>query len=131
MSSQGGSSNSHAHSSNSQANTPLSPGDEVSPGDSPATPVSDATVKSVEQLSSKEQEVSDGLNQNMDSSSEKPESSKNISAVQEAQQAPSEKEASTPHEDDGVSCRRVCELPVKEFSSNLLIINFPFLLTIY
>ncbi|XP_075889880.1 C-Jun-amino-terminal kinase-interacting protein 4 isoform X2 [Nelusetta ayraudi] len=108
-SSQGGSSNSNAHSSNSQSIAPLSPADGASAGDSPAsggaTPgapasaaASDVAMESVVDLATKGREPSDGFNQNLDSSSEKPESSKNISAAQEAQQAG--EEASSPHKEE-------------------------------
>lgn len=118
MSSQGGSSNSNAHSSNSQSAAPLSPANGQSAGDSPAsggaTPgapasaaASDVAMESVVDLATKGREVSDGFNQNLDSSSERPESSKNISAVQEAQQAG--EEASSPHKEEGVYT--VCETP--------------------
>lgn len=106
MSSQGASSTSDAHSSNSQ-----SPADGASAADSPAssgatpgTPVSAATadvaMESAVGLSTKGQEVSDGFNQNLDSSSKKPDSSKNISAVQEAQQTGEEVSML---QDDGMS----------------------------
>lgn len=103
-SSQGASSTSDAHSSNSQY-----PADGVSAADSPAsgeaasgTPASaatsDAAVEPAVDSATKGQEVSDDFNPNLDSSSEKPEGSKDISAVQEAQQAG--EEAST-MQDDG------------------------------
>ncbi|KAM3592273.1 uncharacterized protein V6R79_016023 [Siganus canaliculatus] len=94
MSSQGASSKTNTttstHSTNSQSTTPLSPQDGASPGgDGSATPLStaasDVTMASVD-TPSKEPEVSDCLNENLDSTSEKPESSKNIAAVQEGQQ---------------------------------------------
>lgn len=116
MSSQGGASKSNTHSSNSQSTTPLSPHDgasagesSVSSGSAAGTPVSnaasDVTMESVE-TPVKEQEVSDGLNKNLDSNSEKPDSSKNISAVQEVQQGQSGQDASMPHKDDGVYCKK-------------------------
>lgn len=93
MSSQGASSTSDTHSSNWQspadgASAAVSP---ASIGATPGTPASAATsdvaTESAVDLAPKVQEVSDGFNQNLDSSSEKPEGSKNISAVQEVQQA--------------------------------------------
>lgn len=103
MSSQGASSTSDARNSNSQ-----SPADGASAGDGPAhtgatpgTPAStsDVAMEPLVALATTGQEVSDGFNQNLDSSSEKPESSKNISTAQEAKQAG--EEAST-LQNDGV-----------------------------
>lgn len=111
MSSQDGTSKSNTYSANSQSTTPLSPHDGVSAGMSPvsasATPLStaasDVAMESVE-TPVQEQEVSDGLNKNLDRNSEKPESNKNIAAVQEVQQAQFGHDASTPLKDDGLYC---------------------------
>lgn len=101
MSSQGGTSKSNTptstYSANSQSTTPLSPHDGVSAGVSPvssvgggsasATPLSTAASDvAMQSVDTPLQEVSDGLNKNLDRSSGKPESSKNIAAVQEGQQ---------------------------------------------
>lgn len=105
MSSQGATSTSDTHHSNSQ-----SPADGVSAADSPAssgtapgTPASAATsdvaMESAVDLATKGQEVSDGFNQNLDSTSEKPEGGKSISEVQEAQQAGGE---ASMQQDDGM-----------------------------
>ncbi|XP_070707364.1 C-Jun-amino-terminal kinase-interacting protein 4 [Pempheris klunzingeri] len=100
--SQGGTSLSNTptstYSTNAQATTPLSPHDGVSTavssvsglgGSASATPqstaASDSAMESVD-TASQEQEVSDGLNKNLDRNSGKPESSKNIAAVQEGDQ---------------------------------------------
>ncbi|XP_076615507.1 C-Jun-amino-terminal kinase-interacting protein 4 isoform X3 [Chaetodon auriga] len=118
MSSQGGASKSSTPSStsaNSQSSTPLSPHDGASTGVSPvstvgsgsasATPLStaasDVAMESVD-TPLKEQEVSDGLNKNLDRNSGKPESSKNIAAVQEGQQGQlgDDGQDSTPRKDD-------------------------------
>ncbi|KAM6964261.1 LOW QUALITY PROTEIN: C-Jun-amino-terminal kinase-interacting protein 4-like [Tautogolabrus adspersus] len=82
MSSQGGTSKSNTSSStfsaNSQSTTPLSPHS----GES--TDASDVAMESVD-TPLQEQGGSDGLNTNLDRNSGKPESSKNIAAVQEGQ----------------------------------------------
>lgn len=62
-------------------------------------------------LAATRQEVSDGFNQNLDGSSEKPESSRNILAAQEAQQAG--EEASTLQE-DGESVKLRVHLEVND-----------------
>ncbi|XP_029311729.1 C-Jun-amino-terminal kinase-interacting protein 4 isoform X2 [Cottoperca gobio] len=107
LSSQGGASKSNtptsSYSANSQSTTPLSPHDGVSTGMStvssvtpPSTAASDVAMESVEQ------EFSEGLNQNLDWSRGKPESRKNIAAVQEGQQGQAGHDASTPLKaDDG------------------------------
>lgn len=102
MSAQGASSTSDSHSSDSQS--PADGASAASSGETPGTPASAATsdvaIESAVNLATKGREVSDGFNQNLDSSSEKPESSKNISAVHEAQQAGEE---ASMLQDDGVS----------------------------
>lgn len=114
MSSQDGTSKSNTYSANSQSTTPLSPHDGVSAGMSPvstgsasATPLStaasDVAMESLE-TPVQEQEVSEGLNKNLDRNGEKPESKKNIAAVQEVQQAQFGHDASTPLNDDGLYC---------------------------
>lgn len=79
----------------------------MSTGSTSATPLStaqsDVTMESVE-TPLREQEVSDGLNKNLDGNSEKPESNKNIAAVQDVQQAQFGDDASSPLRDDGVYC---------------------------
>lgn len=60
-----------------------------------------ATVESAE-MPVREQEVSDGLNKNLDRNSEKPQSNKNIAAVQDVQQAQFGDDATPPLRDDGV-----------------------------
>ncbi|XP_036936616.1 C-Jun-amino-terminal kinase-interacting protein 4 isoform X1 [Acanthopagrus latus] len=97
MSSQGGSSKNtptSTYNANSQSTTPLSPHDGVSAvragsasATSLSTAASDVTMESVD-MPLQEHEVSDRLNKNLDSNSGKPESSKNITAVQEGQQGP-------------------------------------------
>ncbi|XP_037611232.1 C-Jun-amino-terminal kinase-interacting protein 4 isoform X3 [Sebastes umbrosus] len=96
MSSQGVTSKSNTptstYSANSQSTTPLSPHDGAPAGMSPrssggsasVTPMS--TAASDVAMESAEQGVSDGLNKNLDWSSGKPESSKNIAAVQGGRQ---------------------------------------------
>ncbi|XP_060885036.1 C-Jun-amino-terminal kinase-interacting protein 4 isoform X4 [Labrus mixtus] len=83
MASQGGTSKSNTSSStfsaNSQSTTPQSPHS----GES--TDASDVAMESVD-TPLQEQGVSEGLNKNLDRTSGKPESSKNITAVQEGQQ---------------------------------------------
>ncbi|XP_038591359.1 C-Jun-amino-terminal kinase-interacting protein 4 isoform X1 [Micropterus salmoides] len=101
MSSQGGTSKlntpSSTHSVNSQSTTPLSPHDGLSTGTSlvssvgggfaSATPLSTAASDvAMESVPRPEQEVSDGLNKNLDRNSGKPEGSKNITVMQEGQQ---------------------------------------------
>nr|XP_033466860.1 C-Jun-amino-terminal kinase-interacting protein 4 isoform X5 [Epinephelus lanceolatus] len=99
MSSQGGTSKSNTptstYSANSQSTTPLSPHDGASTGMSPvsslgggsATPLSTAASDvALESVDTPLQEVSDRLNKNLDCNSGKPESSKNIAAVQGGQQ---------------------------------------------
>lgn len=107
MSCQGGTSKSNAHSANSQSTTPLSPHNGMSPGSASATPLStaasDVAMESVD-TPTRDQEVSDGLNKNLDGNSEKPESSKNIAAVQEIQQVQCGHDASTALKDDGLYC---------------------------
>ncbi|CAK6976431.1 C-Jun-amino-terminal kinase-interacting protein 4 [Scomber scombrus] len=92
---------SSAYSGSSQSSTPLSPHDGASAGSSPrsslgggsasasATPLSaaasDVTMESAG-TPPQEEKGSDGLNKNLNWSSGKPDSSKNISAVQEGQQ---------------------------------------------
>eukprot|EP00064_Thunnus_orientalis_P013610 superscaffoldBa00002246_g13649 len=103
MSSQDGASKSNtptsAHSGSSQSATPLSPHDGASAGMSTvsslgggsasAAPLSaaasDVAMESVD-TPLQDEEGSDGLNKNLNRNSGKPESSKNISAVQEGQQ---------------------------------------------
>lgn len=79
----------------------------VSTGSASATPLStaesDVAMEPVE-TPEQEQEVSDGLNKNLDRNSEKPESNKNIAAVQDVQQAQFGDDASPPLKDDGVYC---------------------------
>lgn len=97
MSSQGGSSKNtptSTYNANSQSTTPLSPHDGVSAvragsasATSLSTAASDVTMESVD-MPLHEQEVSDRLNKNLDRNNGKPESSKNITAVQEGQQSP-------------------------------------------
>lgn len=74
----------------------------VSTGSASATPLStaasDVAMESVDTPTG-DQEVSDGLNKNLDRNSEKPESSKNITAVQEVQFG---QDASTSLRDDGL-----------------------------
>lgn len=125
MSSQGGTSKSNTptstYSANSQSTTPLSPQDGVSAGMSPvssvrggsasatplATTASDVAMESVD-TPLQEQEVSDGLNKNLDRNSGKQDSSKNITAVQEGQQDQlghaAQHSASTPLKGDGQYC---------------------------
>lgn len=67
----------------------------------PSTAESDVTMESVE-TAAQEQEVSDGLNKNLDRNSEKPDSNKNIAAVRDAQQGQLEDDASLPLKDDGL-----------------------------
>lgn len=96
LSSQGGSSKSNTPPSSYSTNstTPLSPHDGASAGMSPgstsvtslSTTASDVAMESVD-TPLQEQEFSDGLNKNLDRSSRKPESSKNIAAMQEGQQS--------------------------------------------
>ncbi|XP_027144807.1 C-Jun-amino-terminal kinase-interacting protein 4 isoform X1 [Larimichthys crocea] len=96
LSSQGGSSKSNTPPSSYSTNstTPLSPHDgasaRMSPGStsvtSLSTTASDVAMESVD-TPLQEQEFSDGLNKNLDRSSKKPESSKNIAAMQEGQQS--------------------------------------------
>ncbi|XP_042363504.1 C-Jun-amino-terminal kinase-interacting protein 4 isoform X2 [Plectropomus leopardus] len=100
-SSQGGTSKSNTPTStcsaNSQSTTPLSPHDGASTGLSPvsslggasasATPLSTAASDvAMESVDTPLQEVSDGLNKNLDWNSGKPDSNKNIAAVQGGQQ---------------------------------------------
>lgn len=79
----------------------------ASTGSASATPLSaaesDVAMEPVE-TPEQEREVSDGLNKNLDRNSEKPESNKNIAAVQDAQQAQFGGDASPPLKDDGVCC---------------------------
>ncbi|KAM9336112.1 C-Jun-amino-terminal kinase-interacting protein 4 isoform 2-T2 [Symphorus nematophorus] len=103
MSSQGGTSKSNTP-ANSQSTTPLSPHDGASTvGGGSVTPLStaasDVTMESVD-TPLKEHEVSEGLNKNLDRNSGKPESSKNIAAMQEGQQGELGPDASTPIKDD-------------------------------
>ncbi|XP_063748842.1 C-Jun-amino-terminal kinase-interacting protein 4 isoform X4 [Eleginops maclovinus] len=98
--SQGGASKSNTSSlsANSQSNTQKSPHDGVSSGMSPVssgTPLSPAASN----VSMESNEVSDRLNKNLDRSRGKPESSKNIAAVQEGQQGQPGQDASTPLKD--------------------------------
>ncbi|XP_034717207.1 C-Jun-amino-terminal kinase-interacting protein 4 isoform X4 [Etheostoma cragini] len=93
MSSQGGPTKSNTptstHNANSQSNTPLSPHDRVSTGMSPVshqgegsaslTPVPIASLDIA--MESVEQEVSDGLNKNLDRNHGTPKSSKHIAAM--------------------------------------------------
>ncbi|XP_071062909.1 C-Jun-amino-terminal kinase-interacting protein 4 isoform X4 [Pseudochaenichthys georgianus] len=119
--SQGGASksNTYSHSANSQSTTQPSPHDGVSTGMSPLTsgsplspltsgsPLSPLTSGSplspaASNVSTESEEVSDGLNKNLDGSRGKPEGSKNIAAVQEGQQGQPGHDASTPLKaDDG------------------------------
>ncbi|XP_050928380.1 C-Jun-amino-terminal kinase-interacting protein 4 [Lates calcarifer] len=109
MSSQGGSSKSNTPTS---AHMPLTPHDGASSGVSPvsslgdgsasATPLSTASDVAMESVDTppQEQGASDGLDKNLDWSSGKPESSKNIAAVQEGQQG--QESPSTPRKgEDG------------------------------
>ncbi|KAK2820907.1 hypothetical protein Q5P01_023866 [Channa striata] len=113
MSCQGGTSKSNtptsAYSSNSQSTTPLSPHGGVSTRMSSVSSTeggcaaSDVTMESVE-TSWQKQEASDGLNKNLDWNGGKPESSKDIAAVQEGQQGQlghdNQDPASTPLKDE-------------------------------
>ncbi|XP_074518872.1 C-Jun-amino-terminal kinase-interacting protein 4 [Halichoeres trimaculatus] len=105
MSSQGGSSKSNTPSTisaNSQSPTTLSPNDgesartrpvsSVGGGSASVTLSTDASDVAMESVNTplQEQEASDGFNKNLDRNSGKPESSKNISAVQEGQMAGAE-----------------------------------------
>lgn len=109
-SSQGGTSKSNTptstYSGNSQSTTPLSPSHgEASTGVSPVSSLgggstaSDVTMESVD-TSLQKQDASDRLNKNLDWNNGKPESSKNITAVQEGQQGQlgcdAQESASTP-----------------------------------
>lgn len=95
MSSQDVTSNSNTptstYSGNSQASAPLSPHGGASTGVSPVSSLgggstaSDVTMESMD-TSHQKQDASDRLNKNLDWNSGKPESSKNITAVQEGQQ---------------------------------------------
>ncbi|CAJ1081114.1 C-Jun-amino-terminal kinase-interacting protein 4 isoform X6 [Xyrichtys novacula] len=96
MSSQGGASKSNTPTCNSQSTTPLSPHEAESArmrpvssvgGSASVTPSSDTSDVAMESVDTplQEREVLDGLNKNLDRNSGKPESSKNISAVQEGQ----------------------------------------------
>lgn len=124
MSSQGGASKSNTptstYSGNSQSTSPLSPHSGATTGMSPmsslggssasATPLSaaasDVAMESVD-TPRQEEEGSDGLNKNLNWSSGKPESSKNIS-VQEGQQGQlghgGQDSARTPVKADGQYC---------------------------
>ncbi|XP_059180898.1 C-Jun-amino-terminal kinase-interacting protein 4-like isoform X1 [Centropristis striata] len=94
MSSQGGTSKSNTptstFSANSQSTTPLSPHDGastgMSPGSGPDGVTSLSSTASDVAMESVDREVSDGLNKNLDWNSGKPESNKDIAAVQEGQQ---------------------------------------------
>ncbi|XP_014189531.1 C-Jun-amino-terminal kinase-interacting protein 4 isoform X1 [Haplochromis burtoni] len=93
------------YSNNSQSTTPLSPFDGGSTGMSPMSSLgrgsaSDVAMESVD-TPLKDQETSDGHNKNLDRSSGKPESNKNIAAVQEGQQKGPESDATPLKEDDG------------------------------
>uniref|UniRef100_A0AAX7V6S3 C-Jun-amino-terminal kinase-interacting protein 4 n=1 Tax=Astatotilapia calliptera TaxID=8154 RepID=A0AAX7V6S3_ASTCA len=92
------------YSNNSQSTTPLSPFDGGSTGMSPMSSLgrgsaSDVAMESVD-TPLKDQETSDGHNKNLDRSSGKPESNKNIAAVQEGQQKGPESDT-TPLKEDG------------------------------
>ncbi|XP_044034080.1 C-Jun-amino-terminal kinase-interacting protein 4 isoform X4 [Siniperca chuatsi] len=109
------------YSANSQFTTPLSPHEGLSAGMSPAsgagggsafaTPLSiaasDVAMESVD-TPLQEQEVSDGLNKNLDRNSGKLEGSKNIAAVQEGQQGQlgHDGQASTPLKDGADSLEK-------------------------
>lgn len=107
MSSQGGSSKSNTPTS---AHTPLTPHDGASSGVSPVSSLGDgsasatppSTASDVAMESPQEQGASDGLDKNLDWSSGKPESSKNIAAVQEGQQG--QESPSTPRKGEGQCC---------------------------
>ncbi|XP_032359187.1 C-Jun-amino-terminal kinase-interacting protein 4 isoform X7 [Etheostoma spectabile] len=115
MSSQGGPTKSNTPTStyndNSQSTTPLSPHDRVSTGISPVshqgegsaslTPASIASLDIA--MESVEQEVSDGLNKNLDRNHGKPKSSKDIAAMQGQQgELGHDSQATTPLKgDDG------------------------------
>ncbi|XP_011616816.1 C-Jun-amino-terminal kinase-interacting protein 4 isoform X1 [Takifugu rubripes] len=82
----------NAHSNSSHSNAPLSSHDEVKPMSSEsasATPLSAAYDVAMEtkDTPSRDQEVLDPLNKNLDRNSDKPESNKTIAAVQEVQQS--------------------------------------------
>ncbi|XP_039990819.1 C-Jun-amino-terminal kinase-interacting protein 4 isoform X3 [Xiphias gladius] len=110
MSSQGGSSKSNTPTStctslspHAGASTGISPMSSLGGGPASATPLSTAASDvCMESLDTpvQEQEASDGLNKNLDWNSGKPESNKNIAAVQEGQQGQpehgSQESASTP-----------------------------------
>ncbi|XP_028264338.1 C-Jun-amino-terminal kinase-interacting protein 4 isoform X1 [Parambassis ranga] len=141
MSSQdGGTSKSNTPASNnSQSTTPLSPHDGSSAGMSPVsnlgagsasvTPLSsDVTMESVD-TPLQEQQGSDGLNKNLDWNSGKPDSKKNISAVQQGQQqkndeSPEKSEVqaiieSTPELDMDLEGCQVTSTPTKGGIENL------------
>ncbi|XP_030610303.1 C-Jun-amino-terminal kinase-interacting protein 4 isoform X2 [Archocentrus centrarchus] len=109
MSCQGGTSKSSTptstYSSNSQSTTPLSLHDGGSTGMSPMSSLgrgsaSDVAMESLD-TPLQNQEASDGLNKNLDWNSGKPESNKNISAVQEGQQRGPEPDTTPLKSDDG------------------------------
>ncbi|XP_078146741.1 C-Jun-amino-terminal kinase-interacting protein 4 [Centroberyx gerrardi] len=90
LSSQGGTSKSNTptstRSGSSQSTTPMSPHDRASNAVTPTSAAaSDVAMESVD-TPLRDQEGSDGLNKNLDWNSGKPDSSKNISAVQGGQQ---------------------------------------------
>ncbi|XP_071402146.1 C-Jun-amino-terminal kinase-interacting protein 4 [Centroberyx affinis] len=90
LSSQGGTSKSNTptstRSGSSQSTTPMSPHDRASNAVTPTSAAaSDVAMESVD-TPLRDQEGSDGLNKNLDWNSGKPDSSKNISTVQDGQQ---------------------------------------------
>uniref|UniRef100_A0A669BD38 C-Jun-amino-terminal kinase-interacting protein 4 n=1 Tax=Oreochromis niloticus TaxID=8128 RepID=A0A669BD38_ORENI len=92
------------YSNNSQSTTPLSPFHGGSTGMSPMSSLgrgsaSDVAMESVD-TPLQDQESSDGLNKNLDWSSGKPESNKNVAAVQKGQQKGPESDT-TPLKEDG------------------------------
>lgn len=93
------------YSNNSQSTTPLSPFHGGSTGMSPMSSLgrgsaSDVAMESVD-TPLQDQESSDGLNKNLDWSSGKPESNKNVAAVQKGQQKGPESDTTPLKEDDG------------------------------
>lgn len=81
----------------------------VGGGFASATPLSTAASDvAMESVPRREQEVSDGLNKNLDRNSGKPEGSKNITVMQEGQQGQlgleGQGSASTPLKRDGQYC---------------------------
>uniref|UniRef100_A0AAX7V176 C-Jun-amino-terminal kinase-interacting protein 4 n=1 Tax=Astatotilapia calliptera TaxID=8154 RepID=A0AAX7V176_ASTCA len=115
------------YSNNSQSTTPLSPFDGGSTGMSPMSSLgrgsaSDVAMESVD-TPLKDQETSDGHNKNLDRSSGKPESNKNIAAVQEGHfSVKSEVQAiieSTPELDMDLAGCRGTSTPTKGGVENL------------